>query len=154
METRSCQAPLPGKCHKINTNVNTRWCQLFHFFFLRICWTALNWGMMQEVLFVPFSIYRVWRSEYALFLAQYDSDYWVVLKVLSERTLQNITKLTWEIKRVKSAFLGDKKYFSNFLGFICFYMCLNVISRYWNQNTNLKERTQIFEKGIHGLEEV
>lgn len=107
-----------------------------------------------RVLFVPFSIYGVWRSEYALFLALYDSDYWDVLKVLSERTLQNMTKLIWAIKRVKSTFPGDKKHFSNFLGFICFYICLNIISSYWNQNTYLKERTQTFEMGMdfHGLE--
>lgn len=154
METRSCQASLPAKCHKINMVVNRRSCLLFHCIFLSISWTALNWGKIQEVLLVPFSIYRVWRSEYALFLALYDSDYWDVLKVLSERTLQNMTKLTWEIKRVKSAFLGDKKPFSNFLGFICFYICLSIISSYWNQNTCLKERTQTFEMGIdfHRLE--
>lgn len=106
-------------------------------------WTELNWEKKQEVLLVPFSIYRVWRSEYALFLALYDSDYRDVLKenILIWKNIAEYDKIDLRNKRVKSAFLGNKKHFSNFLGFVCFYTCLNTISSYWNQNTYLQERT-------------
>lgn len=109
----------PAKGCKIKTNDNRRSFLLFRSSFLRISSIDLpHRGKMHEALFVPFSIYRVWRSEDALFLALYDFirqfflwQNWDVLKVLSERTLQNMTKLTWGKKRVKSAFLGEKKHF-------------------------------------------
>lgn len=109
----------PCKSRKIKNNINIWSCLLFHCCFLRISRNYLpHRGKMQEALFVPLSIYGVWRSEDALFLALYDSNIWDVLKILSERTLQNMTKLTWE-GRVKPDFLGEKNHFSNFLG-CCF----------------------------------
>lgn len=109
----------PCKSHKIKNNINIWSCLLFHSCFLRISRNYLpHWGKMQEALFVPLSFYGVWRSEDALFSALYDSNIWDVLKILSERTLQNMTKLTWE-GRVKPDFLGEKNHFSNFLG-CCF----------------------------------
>lgn len=64
------------------------------------------------------------------------------------KNIAEYDKIDLRNKRVKSAFLGNKKHFSNFLGFVCFYICLNIISSYWNQNTYLQERTQTFEKGL------
>lgn len=121
----------PCKNHEIKNNVNIRSCLLFHSCSLRISRNYLpHWGKMQEALLVPFSIYGVWGSEDALFLALYDSNNWDVLKILSERTLQNMTKLTWERRRVKSDFLGEKKHFSNFLCCLVFFFLFVVIHGY------------------------
>lgn len=115
----ACLILFPAKGHKIKKHVNRRSCLLLHSSFLRISSTDLSHrGKIYKSLFKPFSMYRDWRSEDALFLAVYDSDNWDILKVLSERTLQNMTKLTWERKLVKSDFLGEKKHFPNFLGYI------------------------------------
>jgi len=145
--TRSCLCLLsyPAKHCKIKNNVNRRFCLLFQSSFLRISYADLpHRGKIHEA---PFSIYRVGRSDDILFLALYDSDDWDVLKVLSERTLQNMTKLTWERKRVKSAFLVEINNFSNFLGFFCLvlYMVTHYIQLLESKYLFSEESTSIWK---------